>query len=425
MARLEERFWPPPADMAGLPRRDRRGCHYRAYVPDKLVGRRFIFHGEEAADVADAERAIAALESRPSVPADTEALARLLLRAESVASSHIEGLQVGVGRLLRADAARERGEDLRDVTASEILGNIDAMAYAARAASEAHKITPKLLTETHRYLLEHTSLAPHGGKIRKVQNWIGGSSYNPCSADFIPPPPEDVRDLLKDLCWFCSDDSLPTVAQAALAHAQFETIHPFVDGNGRVGRALIHMVFRRRGLVKQTLLPVSLILATRSLDYTAGLSAARYTGSWNSPKAISGINQWVATFAAACTTAATGTAGFEQRIADLREKWRRKLGSVRSDAAVFRLIAVLPGMPIVSAETAARAIKRSLPATINAIGRLTDAGILRPVHVGRQRKQVFETPDIIDAFTSLERQLASPLGDTKRAPPARPVPARR
>ena len=132
------------------------------------------------------------------------------------------------------------------------------------------KATPLLvdvLLEVHRRLLAATHLSEHAGRVRTIQNWIGGSSYNPCNAAFVPPPPESVAPLLEDLCAFCNEDQLPAVAQAAIAHAQFETIHPFVDGNGRVGRALIHLVLRRRGLAPRALPPISLVLATRANDY--------------------------------------------------------------------------------------------------------------------------------------------------------------
>jgi Fic family protein len=193
---------------------------------------------------------------------ETEALARLLLREESVASSKIEGLEVGGRRLLRAEAARLLGEAPSDVTAAEVLGNVDAMAWAIRGVQESATITLAHLLEVHRRLLTGTRLEAYGGEVRQEHNWIGGSSYNPCSAAFVPPPPEMVPALLHDLVAFCNDDSLPAVAQAALAHAQFEMIHPFVDGNGRTGRALIHLVLRRRGLATRVIVPVSLILAT-------------------------------------------------------------------------------------------------------------------------------------------------------------------
>src|SRR5207245_4929564 len=120
------------------------------------------------------------------------------------------------------------------------------------------------------------------------------------SAAFVPPPPELVAELLADLCSFCNEDSLPAVAQAALAHAQFETIHPFVDGNGRTGRVLIHLVLRRRGLATRVLPPVSLILATLASDYIKRLTGFRHIGSPTSRAALAGVNGWVASFAAAC-----------------------------------------------------------------------------------------------------------------------------
>ena len=289
MARVIRRHWTTDVG-AGLARRDRRSCDYEAYVPDILAGRNIALDGDAAADVADAERAIATLDAAAVTLADTEALARLLLRAECVASSRIEGLEVGARRLLRAEAALELGEQSSDVTAIEVLANISAMSSAIQSVSPGDPITVDQLLAFHRTLLAGSRLSAHAGVIRDEQNWIGGSSYNPCSAAFIPPPPEYVSGLLEDLCLFCNGDSLPAVAQAALAHAQFETIHPFVDGNGRTGRALIHLVLRRRGLATRTLLPVSLVLATWASDYIAGLDATRYRGTASSKAAHDGLN---------------------------------------------------------------------------------------------------------------------------------------
>lgn len=129
MSRLLKRRWPSSLD-AGLPRRDRQGCEYEAYVPDLLAGRRFRLYGDVAAEVADAEQAITRLNTTAAALVNTEALARLLLRAESVASSYIEGVVVGGRPLLRAEAARAAGEPAVDVTADEVLGNIDAMTWA-------------------------------------------------------------------------------------------------------------------------------------------------------------------------------------------------------------------------------------------------------------------------------------------------------
>ena len=203
---------------------------------------------------------------------------------------------------MRADAARQLGIEVRDVTAAEILANIDAMAWGVASVAPGGPITTDLLLEVHRRLLAGSRLEGHGGSVRSVQNWIGGSGYNPCSAEFVPPP-DAAPALLDDLLTFCNDDGLPALAQAAIAHAQFETIHPFVDGNGRVGRALIHLVLRRRGFAERFLPPVSLILDTWADDYVAGLTATRYVGSPTSEAADTGINRWVALFAGACRRA--------------------------------------------------------------------------------------------------------------------------
>jgi Fic family protein len=408
----------------GLPRRDRRPCEYEAYVPDALTGAKIAINGDVAADVADAERAITMLDAQALTLADTEALARILLRAESVASSRIEGLEVGARRLLRAQAAQELGEQPSDITALEVLGNINAMSEAIRSISQDDPITVNHLLAFHHRLLADTRLAAHAGIIRTQQNWIGGSAYNPCSASFVPAPHELVPDLLEDLCAFCSDDALPAVVQAAMAHAQFETIHPFVDGNGRTGRALIHLVLRRRGLATRISPPISLVLATWSNDYVAGLQATRYLGSASSVAAHDGINLWVARFAAAARRAVDDATSFEAAVQELHEQWRARLGPVRANSATDLLLRSLPGAPVITVGSATTLIGRSFRAVNDAIARLADVGILKQINVGK-RNRAFEAPDIIQAFTDLERQLASPEGNTRTSKPARHVPQRR
>lgn len=423
MARVIRKHWTTDVG-AGLARRDRHSCDYEAYVPDVLAGRNIALDGDAAADVADTERAIATLDAAAVTLADTEALARLLLRAECVASSRIEGLEVGARRLLRAEAALELGEQSSDVTAIEVLANISAMSSAIQSVSPGDSITVDQLLAFHRTLLVGSRLSAHAGVIRDEQNWIGGSSYNPCSAAFIPPPPEYVSGLLEDLCLFCNGDSFPAVAQAALAHAQFETIHPFVDGNGRTGRALIHLVLRRRGLATRTLLPVSLVLATWASDYIAGLDATRYRGTASSKAAHDGLNLWVARFAAAAKRAVDDASSFEARTQALQHDWRRALGAVRADSATDRLLRALPGAPLITVNSAAALVGRSFTAVNQAIGRLLASGILKQTNVGR-RNRAFEAPAVIQAFTDLERQLASPEGNTRTSEPARRVPRRR
>lgn len=422
MSYVAESYWIP--DGQGVTRRDRRGCEYAAYVPDPIADCSFTLDGETAADVADAEAAIVRLNSEATSLVNTEGIARLLLRAEAVASSRIEGLEIGARRLLHAEVAREFGGGSRDVTAEEVLGNIAAMSTALEHADSGERMTVGTILAIHERLLAGTMLSEHAGLVREAQNWIGGSSYNPCSAAFVPPPPKMVPGLLEDLAEFCSSDSLPPLVQAAIAHAQFETIHPFIDGNGRTGRALVHAILRRRGLADRVVPPVSLVLATMASDYVGGLTAYRYMGPAMSEQAVRGVNTWVALFAGACTRSVRDSNDFERRVREIQSEWRERLGTVRRNSTTDKLIEALPGTPIITVNTAVSMLGRSFPAANKAIETLVDRGVLAQVSVGR-RNRAFEAPEIIDAFTDFERRLASPVGDTRIAPPSRRVPARR
>jgi len=422
MSRVIQRHWPGNPD--ALSRRGRMPCDYEAYVPDPLLGRAVTLDGDVAADVTDAETALTLLNAQATALADTEGLARLLLRAESVASSRIEGLEVGARKLLRTEAARELGERIIDLTATEVIGNINAMNGAVREVGPGDPITVDILLAFHQRLMANSRPGAQAGRLRDRQNWIGGSDYNPCSAAFVPPPPDLVPGLIDDLCAFCNDDSLPAVAQAALAHAQFETIHPFADGNGRTGRGLIHLVLRRRGLATRVLPPISLILATWARDYVDGLTATRYQGPPTSDAARAGLNQWIGTFAGACVRAAEDATSFENRVEQIESQWRAQVGQIRSGSATDLLLRALPGAPILSASAAAELTDRSFPQANEAITRLVSAGVLKQISVGK-RNRAFEARDIINAFTDLERQLASPEGDTRSSEPGRPVPPRR
>jgi Fic family protein len=404
MALFQVRRWAPTLAPSGLPRRARRGCDYRVYLPDLLDGRALTFDGAVAADVADAELAVTRLDERARALADTEALARLLLRGESLASSWIEGLKIRPARLLRASMERRIGEETRDSTAAEILANVEALHYGVEAVHEGGDITLELLLEMHRRLLSGTHLSAHAGQLRRVQNWIGGDGYTPCDAAFVPPPPESVELLVDDLCNFCNSNDLPTVAQAAIAHAQFETVHPFVDGNGRVGRALIHLILRRRGLVKRTLPPVSLVLARSRETYFRGLRATAYVGDPTSETARESLNSWIAQFATATRRAALDADEFESHIDALEAEWRERLGRVRAGSAVDLLLRRLPATPVLTVQSATELLDRSYEAVNNAVAALVEARILQPTTLGR-RNRAFEAPELLETFARFERLL--------------------
>ena len=422
MATLIRKRW--TASFEGMGRRDRQGCDYSAYVPDPIAGWDLLLPADLAADIADAETSIRRLNASDAPALNLEGIARFLLRAESVASSKIEGLDAGPRRLLEAEAALTEDGDVNDRVAVEVLGNIAAMESAIALGSATTRIALHDLLAIHRTLMARSLTPGVGGVIRTTQNWIGGSHYNPCTASFVPPPPDRIAALLDDLLVYMNGDHHPAAVQAAIAHAQFETIHPFADGNGRTGRALIHVILRRRGLAPRFVPPTSLVLATWAVDYIAGLTSFRHLGKPNNQARSIGAQAWLRTFAAATRRACTDAETYVEEINALDAKWRTRLGRVRASSAVDLLLRVLPGAPILTVDSAARLIDRSVMRAGEAVNRLADAGILRQRDTARQRYRVFEADDVVRLFTGLDRMLASPTGDTAAVPPVRAVPWR-
>lgn len=380
--------------------------------------------GDLAADVADAETAIRELNQTGTTHVGLEGLARFLLRAESVASSKIEGLDAGARRLVEAEALLAASGEAAERVAVEVLGNIASMESAVDLAGEAREITLTDLLGVHQVLMERSPTPGLGGVIREEQNWIGGSSFNPCSATFVPPPAEHVQGLLEDLLAYINGDEHPALVQAAIAHAQFETIHPFADGNGRAGRALIHIILRRRGLSPVFVPPISLLLATWSGDYITGLTTFQQLHPADSPERSDATQTWLRTFAGATLRACDDAHAYASRIDGLVDRWRSALGVVRKGSALDLLLDILPGVPLMTVGSAARLINRSEVAAGATINRLAEAGILVQRNIGKQRYRILEAPGVLELFTSLERALAGPTGDTLAAPPVRPVPRR-
>ena len=378
---------------AHAPARHRRACKYDAFVPTNLAQLPVSLEGTVAGVVSEAEAAIRGLNDAAH-PALTP-LARLLLRTESIASSKIEGMQVGARELARAEASVGVGGRTRP-TILEVLANIDAMELAMKEAAAAQRFTVAQIMAIHRRLMERASTVGRiGGQVRASQNWIGGNDYNPCGADFVPPPPEELVDLLDDLCDAIDDDRLPPVVQAALVHAQFETIHPFADGNGRAGRALIHVVLKRRGLALAYVPPISVVLAAHRERYIQGLT--RFRGD--------GVGEWIEHFTAAARASAKLAEAHLREVQELTATWRAKLGArptpPRADAAAWAVIDILPGHPVITAPIAAAAVGRSKPQIYEAIDQLEAAGVLLPLSRS-QRNRSWEATGLLDLVERLE-----------------------
>lgn len=370
----------------------RRACRYDAFVPDTLVSLGLQLDAPLAGLLSEAENAIRDL-NEDGGPA-LEPLALLLLRTESIASSKVEGMQLGVRELAHAEAKAESGI-APGPTAIEVLANIDAMVLAVDDAAQAERFGESEITAIHRRLMEG---APHrhtAGRVRTQQNWIGGNDYNPCGADFVPPPPEEVSRLLSDLCDAINDETLPPLVQAALVHAQFETIHPFDDGNGRTGRALVHVVLRRRGIAPRFLPPVSVIFAAAKDRYIAGLTQFRGDAA----------SAWVEHFAAATVRAARLARAYVVAVRALQERWREQLRAAdrvpRADAAAWAIIDLLPAHPMISAPVATAVTNRAKGRIYEGVEQLVSASVLLPLSPGR-RNRWWEAAGLLELVARLE-----------------------
>jgi Fic family protein len=399
--RLERGIWQPSHDHGGA-RRHRRTQAIDCYIPDPVASWDPPLTAATAAILAEADAAVRDLNRDAPQFRGLEALSRQLLRQESVGSSRIEGLEMGQRRLARA-AAGIGGDD----TALQIVGNVRAMEQAIALAAEPRDVTLDDLLAVHRTLLDGTRDAHHGGVVRREQNWVGGSAFSPSGAEFIPPPEDQVDELMADLVAFVNRDDLPVVLQAAIAHAQFETIHPFADGNGRAGRCLIHVIYRRRELAPNVVPPISLVLATRADQYIGGLEEYRYGDAV----------EWLVFFAVATISAARKAGSLATRIQELGDTWLARVGNPRSDASSRKIIERLPAEPILTVARAAAMAAVSNTAADNAVRILQEAGILKPLNEQRWGRR-WEAPDIFALLDDFERELATPDGDDRPARPA-------
>ncbi|WP_134123821.1 Fic family protein [Kribbella kalugense] len=389
-------------------------------MPDLLSAHALDMSTELAADVADTERALAAFEGGPDN--GLEQLARFLLRAEAVASSKIEGLQVNSRRLATHEARVAAGIPDRDATADAVLGNVIAMRHAVDDVATVETVQLHDLLDIHAALMEHSDQPDIGGHLRTTQNWIGGNDFNPCQAVFVPPPPDQLPQLLDDLCLFINRDDLPGTVQAGLVHAQFETIHPFADGNGRTGRALIQVVLKRRGLARNFVPPISLALATRAAAYVGALTQFRYLGDANGPEALAGIRAWLDLFLSATRRATADAVNLQQLLQEVQRDWRTA-ARPRTGSAADRLLSQLIANPVVTADDVIRLTQASRSAAFAAIDNLSAAKVIRPVG-DQKRYRLFEAPRVFEVLTDYERASATESGNTRVERPRRVVPYR-
>ncbi len=347
------------------------GRPFEAFVAPLIAETRFSISNSTLQACDQAVSALSQIGAQPPVAWDP--VGRLLLRAEGLASSDIEGIRVAPRRLLQAMVG-----DTHDQPAQWVLDNIDAVEAAYGDADK--DLTTEMMLRWHDILMNHSPLSrEYVGAFRGVQGWIGG--MDPPSAVFVPAPPEFIDDLMEDLVGFANRRDLPPVWEAAVLHAQFETIHPFADGNGRVGRALIGWCLRRRGVLTRAVPPLSPVIARQTDRYLHGLWLYRDEQ----------LDPWATWFAEVCQTAADLVLGLTDAIADLQSRWEVELSDLRSDGTARRLLAELPATPVIDVDRAAATLDVSDRSARSALRTLEERGVLEslepvPRGPGRPRK---------------------------------------
>jgi Fic family protein len=323
--------------------------------------------------------------------AELKALETLLLRTESVASSRIERIEASVD-----DFARALHGSRSNASATAMVAAADALVAMINSVKAGGDIEVEHLLVAHQALMADDQYErAYAGRLRDMQNWIGGSDYSPRIAWFVPPAADRVATYLEDLLVFANRTDLPVLAQAAIVHAQFESIHPFTDGNGRIGRALINAVLRRRGATRQVVVPLASALVARRDEYFGLLTEYR----------AGRIEPLVLAFSTAATIAARESQVSARRIEEMPELWQMVVGARRA-SAVERLLDGLIATPVFSAEDAVRAVGGAPSSVYTAIERLHEAGVIRPL-TRRVRNQVWGASDVLDEVEILGARIAA------------------
>jgi len=340
-----------------------------------------------------AEMALSRLSAVSGLVPSVEWLLYSAVRKEALLTSQIEGTQATLADLFDQEAgiALNNRDDVEEVT-----NYMRAFRLVRDNLRDAHglPLSVRLICDAHRILLNGARGAnKQPGELRQSQNWIGGS--RPRNAVFVPPPPEQVPQLLSDLERLIHVEPLPLppLVIIALIHAQFETVHPFLDGNGRIGRLLITALLEHWRLLKEPLLYLSGYLKRNQREYYRLLSATRTDGAWE---------EWVRFFLVAVTEAAAEAERSVVDVATLVTNDRRRLlDSPNANAAAFRLFELLPMMPRFTVEKARQQLSTSYPTANAAVRLLTDLGIVMEM-TGQQRKRTFGYQSYIEMLARTE-----------------------
>jgi len=378
--------------------RDDRGS-YEAFIPYPLPPRNpplDLSDEEDSRLLQQAERALARLELASSIVPSTRVFVYSFVRKEAVISSQIEGTQATLPDLIIATAGVNAAAQDADI--EEICNYLHAVEFCLTEMQKNSglPISTRLLCEAHRYLMQ--GVRGHNktpGEIRRSQNWIGGS--HPQRARYVPPPQPRLPALLSELEEYVHRaDNLPALVRVALLHAQFETIHPFLDGNGRVGRLLITLLLKHWGLLSEPLLYLSLFFKRNRTEYYDRLNAVRIKGDWEG---------WLRYFLRGVAETASEAVHCAQKITELTSDARDKIINFpASTISALKLFELLPEYPAVTVADVARLLETTKPTAHSTIEILRQVGILHEV-TGRKRSRIFcytAYVDLLKEGTELE-----------------------
>jgi Fic family protein len=334
--------------------------------------------------LADAEGALGQLAAVGRLIPNPDLLIRPYLLREAVSSTRIEGTQATIGEVFDADAAG--GSQSADV--EEVVNYIAAMQWGLERLDKL-PLSTRLLREMHRRLMAGVrgrELSP--GELRTTQNWIGPAGSTIESAPFVPPPPSELADLLGDWERFAHEEpEIPLLVQNALLHAQFETIHPFLDGNGRIGRLLLVFFLVTRGRLPAPLLYLSAYLERNRADYYESLQALRERGD---------AVPWVDLFLNAVQTQATDAVQRAERIVELREHYRESAGHLGTKNALS-LVDLICQNPVLTTRSVEEGLGVSRPTALRLLSRMEEQGILDERKVGPRGQRRYVAQGLLDA----------------------------
>lgn len=363
----------------------------RAFLPHPLPPAKppLAIEGERAELHVAALTALARLSVAGSMVPSTDWFLYGFVRKEAVLTSQIEGTQATLRDVLTYEATQQTDHP-DDV--EEVCNYVEALTYARKqlATPKGLPLSTRLLCNAHRLLMRGGRGADQQpGEIRRSQNWIGGT--RPGNARFVPPPPDEVSEAMAALeRWLHSDDALPPLVKVGLAHVQFETIHPFLDGNGRIGRLLIALLVEHWRLLDQPLLYLSVAIRRRQQDYYARLAAVRTDGDWEG---------WTTFFLDCVREAADDGVRVAQALHALLVRDRQRLvGHERATVAAVQLLDRLPKHPVLTVPRAAEVLGLTAPPTRKAIDLLETIGVLRET-TGKQRDRVYAYHEYLRILT--------------------------